>query len=300
MGAKSMRENKFKRKRPKKQRHLPATALKSGAGLLALSALSLLYIFCYDLVTQCDYLKTNEIIVVGHKRLSENLIRQQAGIAPGMNILAFNLALARKSLLVHPWIAEADIRRVIPAGIRIRIKEHRAVAVIDLGRKYLINEVGVIFKELDPADPGGLPIIRGLRYADIQIDYGATPLIGSLKSPAVSNEQNPTAPKLSTGNVYDAVVAVLALGNSPDSVLPNRQINQIRVDREIGLTLHAFNRTKTILLGFNEYAGKYAMLNTIMRHMKSGNAWHFEDIKWIDLKNLNRIVINPFRNKEKQ
>ena len=300
MGAKSMRENKFKRKRPKKQRHLSATALKSGAGLLALCALSLFYIFCYDLVTQCDYLKTNEIIVVGHKRLSENLIRQQTGIAPGMNILAFNLALARKSLLAHPWIAEADIRRVIPAGIRIRIKEHRAVAVIDLGRKYLINEVGVIFKELDPADPGGLPIIRGLRYADIQIDYGATPLTGSLKSPAVSIEEKPTAPKLSTKNVYDAVVAVLALGNSPDSVLPNRQINQIRVDREIGLTLHAFNHTKTILLGFNEYAGKYAMLNTIMRHMKSGNAWHFEDIKWIDLKNLNRIVINPFRNKEKQ
>jgi cell division protein FtsQ len=299
LGAKKVRQNKYKRKQTRKKQSLPVTVFKSVIGLLALGALSLFYIFCYDLVTQIDYLRTSEIVVSGNQRLSEDLVKKQAGIAQGMNILGFNLAKARKSLLAHPWIAEADVRRVIPAGIRIRIKEHRAAAVIDLGPKYLMDEAGVIFKKFDPSDPRDLPVIKGLQYADLQIGSGPDPSAANPPDPIFAVGNQSVDPAMPTVSLYDAVVGVLALGQIKGSVLPIGQINQIYVDREIGLTLQTFNRTKTILLGFNHYVNKYAMLKSIMDQMKNGAAWHFEDIKWIDLKNLNRIVINPFRSKEK-
>ncbi len=300
MGAKKIRQNRFKRKAPQGKQSLPVAILKSGLGLLALGVLSLFYIFCYDLVTQSDYLRTSEIIVYGNNRLSEDLIKRQAEISQGMNILAFNLALARKNLLAHPWIAAADVRRVIPAGIRIRIEEHRAAAVIDLGQKYLMDEHGVIFKKFDQSDPRNLPVIRGLQYADLQFGSGPGPSADAPADPTKAVGNQAGNPQMPTGSLYDAVVGVLTLGRAEESVLPIAQIDQIHVDREIGLTLQAFNHTKTILLGFNHYVNKYAMLKTIMSHMGSGSDWHFEDIQWIDLKNLNRIVINPFQSKEKQ
>ena len=278
---------------------MTVTVFKSVIGLLALVALSLIYIICYNLVTQSDYLRTSEIVVSGNQRLSEDLVKKQAGITQGMNILAFNLALARKTLMAHPWVAAADVRRVVPAGIRIRIREHRAAAVIDLGQKYLMDESGVIFKKFDPSDPRDLPVIKGLQYADLQIGSGSGPSTEALPDSIVAVSNQSAVPAVPTGSLYDAVVSVLRLGQIKGSALPIGQINQIHVDREIGLTLQAFNRTKTILLGFNHYANKYAMLNSIMNQMKNNNAWHFEDIKWVDLKNLNRIVINPFRSKEK-
>lgn len=303
LGGKPSRKNRYKAmgrsrvRRSKKRLYFPARVLKTGTGLLALIMLSLCFIFLYDFITQCSYFKTREITVSGQNRLSKDAVIKQAGINPGMNILAFNLAVARKRLLVHPWIAEADVQRVIPAGIHIRIKEHRGVAVIDLGRKYLIDESGVIIKELSPSDTGNLPIVRGLRYADIKIP-AAVNKFESIQSGTAASAKRSTGLQQSMASVYDAVVAVLSLGSSPESVLPNRQIKQISVDREMGLTLYAFDRTKTIQLGFNDYSSKYAMLKTVLNFLNQGSAWNFQDIDWIDLKNLNRIVINPFRDKE--
>ena len=303
LGTKPNRKNRYKAKGrirsngSIKNLYFPARVLKAGTGLLVLTMLSLCFIFVYDFITQCSYFKTREVTVSGEDRLSEDTVIKQAGIKADMNIMAFNLAVARKRLLVHPWIAEADVQRIIPAGIHIRIEEHRGVAVFDLGRKYLIDESGVIIIELSLSDTGNLPIIRGLRYADLKNSPAAEPYEGS-QSGAAASEKRSTCLQQSRSIAYDAVVDVLSLGSSPESVLPNRQIKQIRVDREMGLTLYAFDRTKTIQLGFNDYASKYAMLKTILHFLNQGSVWNFQDIDWIDLKNLNRIVINPFRNKE--
>ena len=40
---------------------------------------------------------------------------------------------------------------------------------------------------------------------------------------------------------YGAVMRVLQLGEKNGSILPNRVVKQIRVDRQVGLTVHARN-----------------------------------------------------------
>ncbi|MEE8480376.1 MAG: hypothetical protein V3T59_03955, partial [Desulfobacterales bacterium] len=86
------------------------------------------------------------------------------------------------------------------------------------------------------------------------------------------------------------VMNVLQFGQNPESILYNRLIKKIHVDREIGLTLYAFNPIKAIKIGYDNYPGKYDRLKSVFLYLK--NKQNFSGFNSIDLINLNRIVLN--------
>jgi cell division protein FtsQ len=258
---------------------------KAAAAFGVLCFISAGFVLIYDIITQHDYFNTKSLIITGNQNFSDNQVIGYAGLKKGTNIFSVNLSIVRKRLLAHPWIENARISRKFPSGIKIRIKEHKAVAIADLGRRYFINDKGEIFKECDVEDPGVLPIIKGLRYSDISI-LPRSHLDGSDESGTtllVSKHRNP----------FKAVMDVLRLGQRAESVLPNELIRQIMVDREIGLTVYAFNKIKEIKLGYENYADKYDLLKKVLLYIKNINT--FQDPVSIDLNNLNRAVVNLAR-----
>jgi cell division protein FtsQ len=254
------------------------------AGVAALMATSVLFVFVYDVITQCDYFSAKIVKIEGMQRLSRNQIIDAARVRQGMNILDVNLAMVRKRLLAQPWIADAEIRREIPAGLYIKIREHTPLAIIDLGHKFLLNENGQIFKEWTDTDPANLPLVSGLAPSDIHIHARAA----ARQSMNDSNLSQLSQPQ---NHPFEAVMQVLRLGKQNRSVLSNRSIRQIQVDREIGLTLVAFKQMKTIVLGYDNYPHKFNMLNNILSHERRRRS--FPDFDRIDLNNVNRIVVNP-------
>jgi cell division protein FtsQ len=261
----------------------------TGFGLLV--ATSTGFIFIHDVITQCDYFKARSILIEGEQRLTDRQIAELAHVKEKMNLFAVNLTVVRKRLLSHPWIAEAVVMREIPSRLIIRIKEHVPLAIVDLGRKFLINEKGEIFKIWTVADPADLPLVSGLEISDLAAyrrnEPGGTGDSSDAERDS-ENSQNHYSP-------LDAVMHVLRLGKQSGSILPNRLIKHILVDREIGLTLHALSRVKTINLGYHNYADKYAMLRHIIAYLKqTPNVPVFERI---DLNNLNRIVVSPRKHK---
>jgi cell division protein FtsQ len=233
----------------------------------ALLFVSLFFVFSYDLLTQCNYFKAKALKVTGIHRLTQEKVLQQAMITNGVNIFSVNLIKVRKRLLAQPWIEDAQVSRDLPSGIDIRIKEQDPLAILDLGRKFIINTQGEIFKEMDASDHCHLPVISGLEFSDINIK-------GEPRS----------AP-------FEAVMKVLALGQKSGSILPCKTIKRIDVDREMGLTIYAFDHIKEIKIGYNDYPNKYAMLKDVLFYLeKDGGFSHLESI---DLNNLNRIVVNP-------
>lgn len=269
---KGMRKNRYRsalaKKRAIRMQHL-TFCLKTAVVITVVSVASLIFIFGYDLLTQSDYFRAESLIVEGECRLTEREVVKQAGIERGINILSINLLMARSRLLAHPWIAEAEVRRGLPDEINIRIEEQSPLAVLDLERKFIINSYGEIFKEWDRSDPDNLPIVSGLKPLDIDV-YGKTRSIH-----------------------FDAVMDVLQLGQKPESVLPNRLIKRIDVDREMGLTLHAFDPIRAIRLGHTNYPCKYNRLKDVFFYLNSKSC--FSDFDSIDLYDLNRIVIKPIR-----
>jgi len=236
-----------------------------GIGIIALMSLSL--IFIHDFVTQCDYFRADSITVSGAARLSEKEILTCAGIGKSDNILAINLPLARKQLLAHPWVAEAEISRELPKGISIQVKEHKALAVLSMGRKFLINYQGEIFKESDSSDPGDLPVVSGLDYSDL--------------GPADERKSKPLS----------AVVEWLLMGGRIHRIFPEMAVKEIKVDREIGLTLLLSNEDRWICLGYTDYNQKADRLRKIVSYLR--NSSQLNEIQSIDLVNPDRVILRP-------
>jgi cell division protein FtsQ len=288
LGIKRKRQNRFKRQRPKKARQLFSGGLKVAAGGIGVVLLSIVFIFCHDVVTQCDALKTKTVAVTGNRHLNREEIWEKAGILPGSNILALNSVAARKRLLADPWIADAQIRRKIPDGIHISVREHRALAVIDLGRKFLLDDSGTIFKEVSPREADNLPVVEGLRYADIELQPSAAG--AGLPAKHINHQpaggQNPASP-------FAAVAVVLRFGTRADSVIPNRQISRIVVDAETGITLQTRKGPKTVKLGFHDYARKYTTLKRLLAYLQQHRPDGWREVETVDLTNLDRIVVKP-------
>ena len=270
MGRKHTRRNYYKNSAAKKNSRIinrVVLSVKTAAVIAALLLVSFVFIFSYDFLTQCDYFKAEKLVVCGTDRLSEKQVLEQAQITKGTNIISVNLSMTRKRLLAHSWITEADVSRDLPTGISIRIKEHQPLAVLDLGRKFLINTSGEIFKEMGASDPDQLPIISGLEFSDIN-----------------TRDKPRSIP-------FNAVMNVLELGQKCKSVLPYKLIKKVQVDREMGLTIYAFDRIKQIKIGYHDYANKYDRLKNILAHLKKRRG--FSHLESIDLNNLNRIVVHP-------
>ena len=135
------------------------------AGAAFVVFVSFFFVFVHDMFTQSPHFTARQIQVEGARRLPPRTVAAIAGVREGINVLSVNLSAARRQLLAHPWIAEAEIRREIPSGLHIQVREHEPAAVVDIGKRFLLNVHGEIFKEWEPGDPAGLPVVSGLKPA---------------------------------------------------------------------------------------------------------------------------------------
>lgn len=265
---KPTRKNRFKKRAGQKRQRWTRRVLVSlrlVVLLTLLMAVSAVFMAGYAAVTRTGYFKTQAIKVSGMKRLSHDEILAQAGVDHGDNLLAVNLRLVRKRLLTHPWIATARVAREIPETIIIEVSEHAPLAVVDLGRRFLLNTGGRIFKEHGKQDPQDLPLVKGIAYGDISLGNDAL-------TPAMR-----------------AVVDVLNASRRQQNLPSYRQIKQVDLDPEMGITLTAWKKQRKIKMGFGDYAAKYHRLKQLVPHLKQRRAWR--SYIAIDVVNPERVVV---------
>lgn len=229
--------------------------------------MSFFFIISYDLLVQLDSLNATSISVKGNVQLSEEQVVEYSKLHIGENILSMNLSAAKKRLLSHPIISGVAIARNFPSGITIDIKEHVPIAILDIGRPFVINAHGEIFIEASASDMKDIPLIVGFTPSDLNAD-------GEIH----------TQP-------FNEVLNLLQLGLMPNSLLPADKIKRIRVDKQTGLTVNTSGRIKIIKLGYGNYYKKIEQLKTIFNFLNDR-----QDLKKfvsVDLNNLKRIVLKP-------
>ena len=258
----------------------------------SLAAVSWGYVYLYSAVMQSDMLAAHTLKVSGNQRLTDVQVLAQARLKPRTNIFAINLKATRNRLLAHPWIAGASVQRIIPDTIQVHITEHMPLAVIDMGRKYLLDTQGIIFTEKKTQEANHLPVVRGLSYADLSLAKGRQPRQSLPKPPPSVGVL-----QLSAGRAdpYRAMMEVLRMGSRKDAIVPNAEVKTVQIDRQMGLTLYAFENVIEIRLGFDHYQQKYAALKKVLRRVDSVANQQWGGIRSIDLKNPHRIVLNPIR-----
>ena len=130
------------------------------------------------LVTEAPALRISHIAVHGHQHLRPADVLSRVRLLDGQNIVRADLEAARRRLLGSPWIADATLRRQLPATIEIQIEERQPVALARIGRGglQLIAGDGMV---LGPA--GAAQTVYDLPIAD-----GLTPVPGrSLSGPGL-------------------------------------------------------------------------------------------------------------------
>jgi cell division protein FtsQ len=258
-------------------------------GVAAVVFVGFFFIFVHDVLTQSEHFKARSIQIEGGQRLTAKTLASVAGVREGINVLSVNLSAARKRLLAHPWIADAEVRREIPSTLVIRVREHVPTAVVDVGKKFLLNTRGEVFKEWEPSDPAELPVVSGLKISDLRV-ADRSGAAAALPLAALGSGSPPLA---ALSRSMDAVLQVLTLGRERGSALSTRSIRTIRVDRELGITLQAYDEGKSIRLGYDDFASKFRLLADLLTFLKSQPG--LMDFERIDLTDANRVIVNPVK-----
>ncbi len=149
-----------------------------------------------------------------------------AGVQPGQNLMALDLARAKRNLELSPQLATVSIERVLPRTLRIRVTEREAVAQVQVMRGKPGGGAGVDVFHFDldgfvmvPLDPrrrtaplqqvdDSLPVLTGVKFTELSpgrqvdtpsvraalrliADFGCSPMAGlvDLRSIDVSSPE---------------------------------------------------------------------------------------------------------------
>lgn len=91
------------------------------ASLLTLMSVAVLYV--YRFMTTHEYFAIRDVEISGNVMLNKDEILAAAGITPGGNSIALNIADVEARLARSPWIAEVSVKRLLPDRFAIRVTE---------------------------------------------------------------------------------------------------------------------------------------------------------------------------------
>ena len=268
--------------------------------IIVISLTTLLFIFIHDGLTQSQYFSLNRILVSGNSRITRSEVLKQAGVVKGENIFSINLFKVKKRLIANDWIADASIKRIIPSGLVITIKEEKPLAVVKIGKgsEILINTLGIPFTEYDKNTDQkemNLPLIKGLALKKKNGIYGFS------------------------GRSFNSVMKFLLdsyayVRGSGCPVNFRNKIREMVIDRDMGLTLKLddflgtavsdskmgsgsqilpgqknSNTVINLKMGFGNYEARYRRIGRIINYLKINKI--NRKICSIDLSDLRNVAV---------
>lgn len=123
----------------------------------------------YGWLTGAQRFAIAEIEIEGSSRLSHGEVSNLLELSDSSNIFRTDMDTLESRLMASPWIAHAEVTRDLPNTLDVVIREHQAVAAIELDGLYLLNGDAEVFKRAHPQSDEleGLCIITGIARAQV-------------------------------------------------------------------------------------------------------------------------------------
>ena len=245
VGAQADRQFRRAQMRPTRRRGWRRLLSRRALGA-ALIALVLVYAGyrAVAFVTGASGLRVDRIVVHGNARLSTGEVLAIVGGLRGQSIVLADLDAYRTRLLDSPWVAEASLRRLLPATVEIAVAERVPMGLGRVGSQlYLIDAGGVVIDEYGPQYVDvDLPIIDGLPAAgdgSAGIDGRHAALAAQVMSALATRPD--LAKRVSQIDVTDAHDAVVILEGDPALLHlgEDRFVDRLQSYLELAPTLRA-------------------------------------------------------------
>lgn len=189
-------------------------------------------------------LRVSTIVVTGVRWVSEGEVRGAAESFRGQPVLTLDLDAARAGLRSLPWIADVQLRRVLPSTVEVRVRERTPVGIARVGRRlYLVDRHGVLLDDYGPRfSELGLAIIDGLEGrggAVEKVDRRRAALAARLIRQVSEHEE--LAARISQIDVRDAEDAVVLLNGDPARIHlgAERFVERLNTYLDVAPTLRA-------------------------------------------------------------
>lgn len=197
----------------------------------------------YGYMKETPLLTLNEITIEGCKKTSEKDILSMTQLDRQRNILGIDLAKLREKVQENPWIERAEIRRIFPDRILIKITERNPMAIILFDRLYYIDGQGVIFARVPEGHQIDHPVLTGLRRDDFK-----------------------GHPDEAWGLVSKALKLIRVIEEA--EALSQKDISEIHMDKAFGLSVYTNDGAIEIKLGLDLYEAKWKRLEKVWGHLR--------------------------------
>ena len=218
-----------------------------------------------DVALTSDALTVSHITVSGNDRMSRGEVLAALAGVRGTSMVTVDLEAWRQKLLDSPWVADAEIRRVLPGTLAVVIEERAPMAIGRInGRLYLIDPEGAIIDEFGP------------NYSDLDL-----PIVDGL-----------AAPPRSGGAIVDDTRAQLAgrlLADLRRKPAIAGLVSQVDVTDVRGASVILEGDTALVRIGderFVERIESYLELRDALRE-------RIPDIDYVDLRFDERVYVRP-------
>ncbi|HEX9445928.1 MAG TPA: FtsQ-type POTRA domain-containing protein [Candidatus Binatia bacterium] len=115
-----------------------------------------------------EIFSVREIKVKAGEKVGGSEIVAMAGLADGMSIWRVDPAAIEQKIARHPWVKQVLVRREFPRRVVIEVEEREAKAIAALGKLYYVDRDGFIFKPVEEGERTDLPMLTGLKQADLK------------------------------------------------------------------------------------------------------------------------------------
>ncbi len=215
-----------------------------------------------QLLFDSSYFKIDEVRVEKQVRVSEEEIVALSDITMGSNIFELDLERIGRKIEENPWIYSAQVQRLFPKTVVIRVEERSPMAVINLDYLYYVDGRGEIFKVLEAHDSLDYPVITGLERKDL------------LERPEESRRQ-----------LQGMMEVIEEL--SKRRIFALNDVSEIHLEASGEVVLYTCNGGIPVNIGTHDYQAKLDRLERIFSDLKP----RLRALKYIDLNVTDRIIV---------
>lgn len=243
--------------------------------LICGTAFLLFFLVSSGLEILCDsnYFRVDSIQVENTGRLKDDEIRRLSGVDIGGRMFDLKLMEIGAKIESNPWVAKAQVERIFPRTIKIKVTEYIPAAIINHGCLYYVAEDGTVFKPLEIGEKINFPLLTGIEQKDIlqNRDETRTLLAGAVQLAELLR-------KRTSFNL--------------------EKVSEIHIDPLQGYELLTLEGGVPVRIGFTDFETKLSRLERIYYEIESRLAV----TQYIDLNASDRVVVklDPIVTQSKQ
>ncbi|MBN2317647.1 MAG: FtsQ-type POTRA domain-containing protein [Acidobacteria bacterium] len=254
------------------RRVLSAVRMTGKLGGILLIAAMILFVCIY--VYNSEKFHLDDVAIYGCKETEparlEQIVRENV---PG-NILRIDLGLLQKQLVQEKWIRHVEIRRVLPSGIILYVKERVPSVILEMsGQLMIADDDGILLDAYAP------------RYGKLDVPVFKGIVGKNTDSYGQYQEEN-------TARIHHALNMLSEIeSGSPDYA---KMISEVDISDRSNLKIMLVDNTAEIYLGKEDYLNRFRELidSDEYQKFKSRNI----SIPVVDLRFDNQIIFRGIRN----